>query len=159
MYGNYCHFSKRSQMFHVLCIIIVEQCEWCFCSVWSHHYIIQICCCGDDLTPKFSFSFALITACINIVLALPINVGIFLSTTEFYWSVPGAVNSKITPTFCLSHSFWRQQCSPLLSSLILFTSIPYLLDITLIHFGIIAILSLFFSEKNVTAITEFIHCY
>ena len=48
MYGNYCHFSKRSQIIHVLCILIVKQCEWWFCSVWSHHYIIQICCCGKD---------------------------------------------------------------------------------------------------------------
>ena len=39
------------------------------------------------------FSFALIPACINIALGLPINVGIFLSTTEFCWGVPDAVNS------------------------------------------------------------------
>ena len=63
MYGNYCHFSKRSQMLHVLHILIVKQCEWWFCSVWSHHYIIQICCCGNDLTPKFSF-FLSIDACL-----------------------------------------------------------------------------------------------
>ena len=59
MYGNHHHFSKRSQMLHVLCILIVKQCVWWFCSVWSHHYIIQICCCGNDLTPKFSFFFSI----------------------------------------------------------------------------------------------------
>ena len=64
MYGNHCHFSKRSQMLHKLCILIVEQSVWWFCSVWSHHYIIQICCCGNDLTPKFSFFFTIL-ACLN----------------------------------------------------------------------------------------------
>ena len=53
MYGNNCHFSKRSQMHHVLCILIVN----------NHHYIIQICCSGNDLTPKFSFFFS-IDACL-----------------------------------------------------------------------------------------------
>ena len=28
MYGNQCHLSKRSQMLHVLCILIVEQSIW-----------------------------------------------------------------------------------------------------------------------------------
>ena len=51
------------------------------------------------------FSLELMTACINIALALPTSVGIFLSTTELCWGVLGAVNSKITPRFCLSHSF------------------------------------------------------
>ena len=51
------------------------------------------------------FSLELMPAYINIALALPTSVGIFLSTTEFCWGVPGAVNSKITPRFCLSHSF------------------------------------------------------
>ena len=87
-------------------------------------------------------------AYIIIALALPIKVGIFLSTTEFCWGMPGAVHSKITPRFCLSHSFWRLLFSPLLSSLILFTSMPYLLNKTLIHFGIIAIWSLFFFRKK-----------
>ena len=128
IYGNHCYFS---QMLHVLCILIVKQCVWWFCSVWSPHYIIQICCCGNDLTPKFSFFLALMPACINIALALPTSVGIFLSTTELCWGVPGAVNSKITPRFCLSHSFWRLLFSPLLSSLILFISIPYFLAILL----------------------------
>ena len=91
--------------------------------------------------------FAFIPPCINIALDLPISVGIFLSTTEFCWCVPGAVNSKITPRFCLSHSFWRLLFSPLLSSLILFISIPYFQDITLIHIDIIAIWSLFLLRK------------
>ena len=132
----HCHFSKRSQMLHALCILIVEQSVWWFCSVWSHHYIIQICCCGNDLTQKFSFSFTLMPACINIVLALPTSVGIFLSTTEFCWGVPGAVNSKITSRFCLSHSFWRLLFSPLLSSLIFYLNSIFL-DSPLIHIGII----------------------
>ena len=139
MYGNHCHFSKRSQMLHEFCILIVEQSVWWFCSVWSHHYIIEICCGRNDLTPKFSFSLELMPACINIALALPTSVGIFLSTTEFWWGVPGAVNSEITPRFSLSHSFWRFLFSPLLSSLILFISIPYFLDSPFIHIGIILI--------------------
>ena len=86
--------------------------------------------------------------CIIIALALPIRVGIFLSATEFCCSVPGAVNSKITPRFCLSHSPWRLLFSPLLSSLILFTSMLYLLINALIHIGITTIWSLFFSGRT-----------
>ena len=40
------------------------------------------------------FSFELMPAWISLGLALPTNVGILLSTTEFCWGVPGAVNSK-----------------------------------------------------------------
>ena len=87
-------------------------------------------------------------ACIIIALALPINVGIFLSTSEFCCGVPGALNSKITPRFCLSHYFQRLLFSPLSSSLILFTSIPYLLNKALIHFGKIAIWSLVLVRKK-----------
>ena len=42
MNGNYCHFSKRSQMLHVLCILIEEQCEWWFCSVCPPYDVIQV---------------------------------------------------------------------------------------------------------------------
>ena len=41
--------------------------------------------------------FDSIPAWINMALALPINVGILLSATEFCWGVPGAVNSKVIP--------------------------------------------------------------
>ena len=85
------------------------------------------------------FSFELMPAGINIVLALPTSVGIFFSTTEFCWGVSGAVNSKITQRFCLSHSSQRLLFSPLLSSLSLFISIPYFLDNPFIHIGIILI--------------------
>ena len=97
---------------------------------------------------NFHFSCWFNPACIIIALDLPIKVGIFLSTTEFCWGVPGAVNSKITPRSCLSHSLWRLLFSPLLSSLILFTSIPYLLIKALIHYDIIAIWSLFLFHKK-----------
>ena len=97
-------------------------------------------------------------AWIIIALALPIKFGICLSTTEFSWGVPGAVNSKITSSLCLSHSFWRLLFSQLLSSLTLSTSILCLLDKTLIHIGIIAIWSLFLVRRAVTAVTELIHC-
>ena len=103
------------------------------------------------------FSFWFNPAWIIIALALPIKVGIFLSTTEFCRGVPGAVNSNITPRFCLSHFFWRLLFYPLLSSLILFTLMSCLLSKTLIHIGIIGIWSLFLSKTNVTAITELIH--
>ena len=36
--------------------------------------------------------FDSIPAWINMALALPVNAGILLSTTEFCWGVPGAVN-------------------------------------------------------------------
>ena len=49
--------------------------------------------------------FDSIPAWINMALALPINAGILLSTTEFCWGVPGAVNSKVIPILALSHSF------------------------------------------------------
>ena len=57
MYGNHCHFSKGSHVFHVACVLIIEQGIWRLCSLWPHHYVIQLCCCGNDFTIKFSFSF------------------------------------------------------------------------------------------------------
>ena len=60
------------------------------------------------------FPFESMPAWISIALALPISAGILLSTIEFCWGVPGAVNSKFTPKFCLLHSFWRLWFSPLL---------------------------------------------
>ena len=87
-------------------------------------------------------------ACFIIDLALPIRVGIFLSATEFFWGVPGAVNSKITPRFCFSYSLWRLLFSPLLSNLIFFTSMPYLLINALIHIDIITNWSLFLFRKK-----------
>ena len=85
------------------------------------------------------YPFESMTAWISIALALPISVGILLSTTEFCWGVPGAVNLKITPRFYLSQSFSRLLFSPQLSSLILFISIQYFLDNPFIHIGIILI--------------------
>ena len=83
MYGNHSHFSNRSQMLHLLCILIVEQSVWWFCAVWSHHYIIQICFAVEMTSHQNSpFSLELMPACINIALALPTSVGIFLSTIE-----------------------------------------------------------------------------
>ena len=68
------------------------------------------------------------------------------------------MNSKIIPRFYLSHSVWRLLFSPLLSSLILFTSIPYLLINPLIEIGITIVGHFFFSEKKtVAAIAEFIN--
>ena len=87
-------------------------------------------------------------ACIIIDLALPIRVGIFLSATELFWGVPGAVNSKITTRFCFSHSLWRLLFSPLLSNLIFFTSMPYVLINALIHIDIITNWSLFLFRKK-----------
>ena len=55
MYGNHCHFSKCSQTSCVLCIFPIEQCMRGFCSFWPYHYVIQLCCCGNDFTPEFSF--------------------------------------------------------------------------------------------------------
>ena len=105
MYGNHCHFSERSQMIHVLCILIVEQSVWWFCSVCLTIILSKFVAVEMTSHQNSPFSLALMPACINIALALPTSVGIFLSTTEFCWGVPGAVNSKITPRFCLSHSF------------------------------------------------------
>ena len=100
------------------------------------------------------FSLELMPTCFNIGLALPTGVGIFNSRTEFCWGVPGAVNSKITPRFCLSHSFWRLLFSPLLSSLIPFISVPYFLDNPLhahwYHFDLVTFLT---HKDAVTAIT------
>ena len=42
--------------------------------------------------------FDSIPAWISMALALPINIGILLSATEFCLGVPGAVNSKIIPS-------------------------------------------------------------
>ena len=39
--------------------------------------------------------FDSIPAWIDMALALPVNAGILLSTTEFCWGLPGAVNSKV----------------------------------------------------------------
>ena len=130
------------------------------CSICPHYDVVQLCCCGDYLTSKFSFLFFwFIPACINIALALLILVCIFLSTTELCWGVPGAVNSKVTPRCCLSHYFWRLLFSPLLSSLILFTSMSYLLDKNLDPLWYHSILVTFpFQKKAVTAVTELIHC-
>ena len=57
MYGNHCHFSKCSQTSSIFCIFPIEQCMRGFCSFWPYHYVIQFCCCGNDLTPEFSFVF------------------------------------------------------------------------------------------------------
>ena len=91
MYGNHCHFSKRSQVFHELCILIVEQSVWWFCL--SGLTIILSKFVAVEMTSHLNspFSLALMPACINIALALLTSVGIFLSTTEFCWGVPGAV--------------------------------------------------------------------
>ena len=95
MYGNHCHFSKRSQMLHVLCILIEKQCVWWSCSICPHHYVVQLL--TSHQISLFCFWYN--PAWIIIALALPIKVGIFLSTTEFCWGVPGAVYSKILPDF------------------------------------------------------------
>ena len=100
------------------------------------------------------FSLALLPTCFNIGLALPTGVGIFHSKTELCWSVSGTINSKITPRFCLSHSFWRLLFSPLLSSHIPFISVPYFLDNPLhaywYHFDLVTFLT---HKEAVTAIT------
>ena len=135
-------------MHHVFHILIEKQCVWWFCSVCPHHDVSNFVAVGMTLHQNFLLSCWFNHACIAIALALPIKVGIFLSPTEFCWGVPGAVNSKLTPRFCLSHSLWRLLFSPLLSSLILFTSIPYLLINALIHIGIMTIWSLLFFRKK-----------
>ena len=50
MDGNHCHFSKCSQTSRILCILSIEQCVRGFCSFWSHHNVIQLCCCGNHFT-------------------------------------------------------------------------------------------------------------
>ena len=56
MYGNHCHFSKCSHASHIFCIHSIKQCVSGFCPFWPYHYIIQLCCCGNDFTPEFSFT-------------------------------------------------------------------------------------------------------
>ena len=54
---------KRSQMLHVLHILIEKQCVWWICSVCPHHDIVQFCCCGNDFTPTFPF-ILLVQSCL-----------------------------------------------------------------------------------------------
>ena len=97
---------------------------------------------------NFLLSCGLKPAVIIIALDLPIKVGIFLSTTEFCWGVPGAVNSNMIPRFCFEHSFWRTLCSPLLSNLTYLMSIPYLAFHSFIQVGRSSIWSLFLFRKK-----------
>ena len=107
---------------------------------------------------NFHLSCGLKPAVINIALDLPIKVGIFLSTTEFCWGVPGAVNSNMIPRFCFEHSFWRTLFSPLLSNLTYLMSIPYLDFDSFIQVGRSSIWSLFsLQEEAVATITEFVN--
>ena len=59
MYGNHCHFSKGSHLFHIFCILSIKQGVCALCSFWSYHYIIQFCCCGNYFTPEFSLNHVL----------------------------------------------------------------------------------------------------
>ena len=105
------------------------------------------------------FPFESMPAWINIALALLISAGILFSTTDFCWGVSVAVNSKITPKFCLSHSFWRLLFSPLLSSLIFFISIPYFFDKPFYpHWYQLNLITLSAQRETVNAVTELIHC-
>ena len=52
MDGNHCHFSKCSQTSRILCILSIEQCVRRFCSSWSHHNVIQLCCCGNHFNTR-----------------------------------------------------------------------------------------------------------
>ena len=116
MYGNYCHFSKRSQMLHLLHILIVKQCESGF--VLSGLTIILSKFVAVKVTSHQNspFSLALMPACINIALALPTSVGIFFSTTEFCWGVAGAKFKNRTQilfvTFVLETSVFSTVVKP-----------------------------------------------
>ena len=104
------------------------------------------------------FSIALMPACISITLALPIILSIFLSTTDFCWCVPGALNSKLHPDsvchihfgdFCFLH-----YCQALLFSSQFHIFLTFPLS-TLDHFNLVTFLT---HEKTVTTITELILC-
>ena len=102
--------------------------------------------------------FDSIPAWINMALALPINAGNLLSTTEFCWGVPGAVNSKVIPILPLLHSFCMLLFSPLLSSLILLISMLCFFDMLLIQISIyLHLVTLPFQEKAMSVITELIN--
>ena len=122
MYGNHCHISKCSQPSCVLCISPIENVLGGF--VLSGLTIMLSTFVSVEMTSHQNspLYFDSIPAWISMALALPINVGILLSATEFCWGVPGAVNSKVIPRFALSHSFCRILLSPLSSSLILLIS-------------------------------------
>ena len=137
MYCNHCHFSKCSQASCVFCIFPIEQCMRDFVLsgltiMLSSFFVAEMA--SQQNSPSY---FDSIPAWINMALALPVNTGILLSSTEFCWGVPGAVKSKAIPLLALSHSFCRLLFSPLLSSLILLISMLCFFDILLIQISII----------------------
>ena len=138
MYGNHCHFSKCSQASCILCILPIEQCVGGG-FVLSGLTIMLSSFVAVEMTSHQNspLYFDSIPAWISMALALPINVGILLSATEFCWGVPGAVNSKVIPKLTLSHYFCRLLFSPLLSSLILLISMLCFFDRVLIQISII----------------------
>ena len=136
MYGNHCHFSKCSKTSSVICIFPIEQCMRGF--VLSVLTIMLSNFVAVEMTSHQNspLYFDSIPAWISTALALPINVGILLSATEFCWDVAGAVNSKVIPRLALSHSFCRLLFSPLLSSVILLISMLCFFDKILIQMRI-----------------------
>ena len=108
-----------------------------FCSFWPYHYVIQLCSVEMTSHQNSPLYFDSIPAWISMALALPINVGILLSATEFCWGLPDTVNSKVIPRLALSHSFCRLLFSPLLSSLILLILMLCFFDRLLIQINII----------------------
>ena len=80
MYGNHCHFSKGPHVLHVFCILAVEQGVWRLCSFWPLSNFVAVEMTSHQNSP---LPFESMPAWISMALALPINVGILLSATEF----------------------------------------------------------------------------
>ena len=104
-------------MLHELGILIVEQSLWWF--VLSGLTIILSKFVAVEMTSHQNspFSLELMPAFINVVLALPTSVGIFLSTTEFCCGVPGALKLKdntqiLFVTFILETSVFSTVVKP-----------------------------------------------
>ena len=83
MYGNHCHFTKCSHASHIFCVPSIKQCVGGF--VLSGIIIMLSYFIAVEMTSHQNsrFLFESIPAWINMALALPINVGILLSATEF----------------------------------------------------------------------------
>ena len=135
---NHCHFSKCSQTSCVFSIFPIEQCRGGGVALSGLTIMLSSFVDVEMTSHQNSpFYFDSFPAWINMALALPINVGILLSATEFCWGVPGAENSKVIPILALSHYLCSLLFSPLLSSLIILISMLFFFDRLLIQISIV----------------------
>ena len=138
-YLHFVYFSPDPLLIILFISFLIAICQFCLSSSTGlcHASWNVLGSVGPDVTAEIRQVSFIQSSIVNSALSIDSFLGDIIS---FVWLlvIPNS-SSNIIPRFCFSHSFWRLLFSPLLSSLIYFTSIPYLALIPLIHMGIMTI--------------------